>query len=125
MQLCRGAHTVGESDTGGGGFPGRTAPLSAVIALIPPWMGHHEFKQLLFRLPFFKRSSIRAENQKVWGMQSLGRATGWPLIVEFQLIRLIKKLQHLGIVVNPKQRGRPLHSASEPCVLISPHTAPQ
>src|SRR5437660_1012598 len=100
MQLCRGAHTVGESATFGGGFPRRTAPLSAVIALIPPWMGHHEFKQLLFRLPFFKRGSIRAENQKVWDMQSLGRATGWPLIVEFQLIRLIKKLQHLGIVLH-------------------------
>src|SRR6266849_4978574 len=100
MHLCRGAHTVGESDTGSSGFPGRTALRSAVIALIPPWMGHHEFKQLLFRLPFFKRGSIRAENQKVWGMQSLGRATGWPLIVEFQLIRLIKKLQHLGIVLH-------------------------
>src|SRR5712691_1810936 len=33
-------------------------------------------------------------------MQSLGRAAGWPLIVEFQLIRLVKKLQHLGIVLH-------------------------
>jgi hypothetical protein len=29
------------------------------------------------------------------------------------------------IAVNPKQRSHPLCSASEPCVLISPHTAPQ
>src|SRR5438874_473380 len=73
MHLCRGAHTVGESATFGGGFPRRKAPLSAVIALIPPWMGHHEFKQLLFRLPFFKRGSIRAENQKVWGRTKMSK----------------------------------------------------
>src|SRR6266566_765807 len=100
MQLCRGAHAVGESDIGGSRFSGRTAPRSAVIALIPAWMGHQEFEQLLFRLPFFKRDSIGAENQEVRGMQSLGRATGWPLIMEFQLMRLIKKLQHLGIVLH-------------------------
>src|SRR5436190_3316211 len=35
-------------------------------------------KQLLFRLPLFKRGSILAEHEKVRGMQSLGRATGWP-----------------------------------------------
>src|SRR5207302_9373085 len=84
----------------GGGYPGRTAPRAALIALIPPWMGHHEFEQLLFRLPFFKRGSIGAEHEKVRGMQCLGWTTGWPLIVEFQLIRLIKKLQHLGIVLH-------------------------
>jgi hypothetical protein len=33
-------------------------------------------------------------------MQSLGRATGWPLVMEFQLMRLIKKLQHLSIVLH-------------------------
>jgi hypothetical protein len=30
-----------------------------------------------------------------------------------------------AVAVNPKQRSHPLCSASEPCVLISPHTAPQ
>src|SRR6266487_2742048 len=63
-------------------------------------MGHQEFKQLLFRLPFFKRGPIRAENEKVRGMQRLGRATRRPLVMEFQLMRLIKKLQHLGIVLH-------------------------
>src|SRR6266516_1160857 len=38
--------------------------------------------------------------------------------------RLIVELHHSRVIVNPKQRGRPLHSASEPCMLISPHTAP-
>jgi hypothetical protein len=70
-------------------------------------MGHHEFKQLLFRLPLFKRGSILAEHEKVRGMQSLGRATGWPLEVQFQLVRLIKKLQNLSIIVNPKQKRLP------------------
>ena len=63
-------------------------------------MGHHEFKQLLFRLPLFKRGSILAEHEKVRGMQSLGRATGWPLVVQFQLVRLIKKLQNLSIILH-------------------------
>jgi hypothetical protein len=63
-------------------------------------MGHQEFKQLLFRFPFFKRGSIRAENQKVRGMQSLGWATGWPLVMEFKSVGLIKKFQHLGIVLH-------------------------
>src|SRR6266446_5936545 len=100
MQFSRGAHAVGESQAGGCGFPRRTAPRSLSIALIPTRMRHHEFKQLLFRLPFFKRGSIRAENQEVRGMQSLGRATRWPLVMEFQLVRLIKKLQHLGVVLH-------------------------
>src|SRR6266487_357877 len=116
---------IGESKTFCCGFSRRTTPFSTFIALISPRMGHLEFKQLLFRLPLFKRGSILAEHEKVRGMQSLGRATGWPLVVQFQLVRLIKKLQNLSIIVNPKQRGRPLHSASEPCMLISPHTAPQ
>ena len=30
-----------------------------------------------------------------------------------------------SVAVNPKQRSHPLYSASKPCVLISPHTAPQ
>src|SRR5712691_3585101 len=78
----------------------RTTPFSMFIALISPRMGHHEFKQLLFRLPLFKRGSILAEHEKVRGMQSLGRATGWPLVVQFQLVRLIKKLQNLSIILH-------------------------
>jgi hypothetical protein len=30
-----------------------------------------------------------------------------------------------AVAVNPKQRSHPLYSASKPCVLIAPHTAPQ
>ena len=30
-----------------------------------------------------------------------------------------------AVAVNPEQRSHPLYSASKPCVLISPHTAPQ
>src|SRR2546429_9006685 len=63
-------------------------------------MGYHEFQQLLFRLPLFKGGSIGAENEKIRGMQRLGRTTGRPLVMEFQLMGLIKKLQHLGIVLH-------------------------
>src|SRR5260370_9264232 len=57
-------------------------------------------KKLPFRLPHFKRGSILSEHEKVRGMQSLGRATGWPLVVQFQLVRLIKKLQNLSIILH-------------------------
>src|SRR5258708_22483428 len=77
-----------------------TAPFSPFIALIWRRMGHHGFKQLLFRVPLFKRGSILAEHEKVRCMQSLGRATGWPLVVQFQLVRLIKKLQNLSIILH-------------------------
>src|SRR2546425_2115085 len=63
-------------------------------------MCHHEFKQLLFRLPLLKRGPICVKNQKVRGMQSLGWATGRPLVMEFELAGLIKKLQHRSIVLH-------------------------
>ena len=63
-------------------------------------MGDHEFEQLLFWLPFFKRGSIGTEYEKIRGMQRLGRTTGRSLVMEFRLMGLIKKLQHLGIVLH-------------------------
>src|SRR5437868_1247773 len=100
MHFFTDTHAIGESQTFCCGFSRRTTPFSTFIALISPRMGHHEFKQLLFRLPLFKRGSILAEHEKVRGMQSLGRATVWPLVVQFQLVRLIKKLQNLSIILH-------------------------
>src|SRR5260370_20361348 len=100
MQFFGGTYARGESKPVCCGFSRRTTPFSTFIALISPRIGHHEFKQLLFRLPLFKRGSILAEHEKVRGMQSLGRATGWPLVVQLQLVRLIKKLQNLSIILH-------------------------
>ncbi|TMC15543.1 MAG: hypothetical protein E6J33_10860 [Chloroflexi bacterium] len=41
--------------------------MSLSITLIPTRMGHHQFEQLVFRLPFFKTSSIGANDQEVGG----------------------------------------------------------
>src|SRR6266849_10277618 len=100
MEASGGADMVGEPKTCRRLLPWRAAPAACGVVLLAPRVGDGQGAQPLLLFPSFQTGAYLSEEHKVRRVGGHHRAPRRALVREREGVRLVKILQHLGVVLH-------------------------